>query len=162
MIGSSSSPILVNTAGQIFAGAGGSSVGGLADFQGTAGDNTVHSIPTNIPCIIIFNDAVLKDCRTTPIPPVVPVAPQAATPPFSVAGVGFDSSWFNLASDYFFFCYFFDEKYVHRKIAIYIQTGSKAASFKLYKMPKWEAQDEKVSERFQRDAPRKTPWLPIQ
>src|SRR6185436_19572901 len=53
-VGTLSSPILVNTSNEIFAGAGGQTRS-LADFYGTSFDNTVHAILSNPPCVIIFN-----------------------------------------------------------------------------------------------------------
>ena len=87
----------------------------LADFNGTSIDNTIHPIPTNPPCEIIFNGVIIKNCTIPPVPPT-PVVTVSLFP-----AVGFDSSFFNLASDFYFFTYFFDETYVKRDVAIYSQ-----------------------------------------
>ncbi|MFA6502477.1 MAG: hypothetical protein WCT85_06780, partial [Parachlamydiales bacterium] len=109
-VGSLSSPILVHSSGQVFAGAGGIKPT-LAVFNGSTVDNTIHEIPSNPPCRIIFNGIVIKDCNF--VPPVINVFAL----PFAVPG--FDSSYFNLASYYFFKSYFFDEKYLYRDVAMY-------------------------------------------
>jgi hypothetical protein len=113
-VGSLTSPLLVQSSNQIFAGADGHA-NSLADFDGTSFDNTVHPIPSNPPCQIIFNGVVIKNCTLPPIPPTPPTPPgkiKVKIPRFPFAMPGFDSSQFNLASDYFFFFYFFDETYV--------------------------------------------------
>ena len=115
-VGSLTSPILVNSSNQIFAGAGGSSRS-LADFDGTSIDNTVHPIPSNPPCTLIFNGVVLQDCAPAPIPPAPPVVVIIPSFPFAVPGM--DSSYFNLASDYFFKSYFFDDTYLRKETAVY-------------------------------------------
>lgn len=109
-VGTLSDPILVQTGGKIFAGADKSSLS-LANFNGSSSDHTVHPIPSNPPCKIIFNGKVIKDCTCS-------CGPSASSFSFRFpfAGVGFDSSFFNLASDYFFFVYFFDENTVRRKV----------------------------------------------
>lgn len=114
-VGSISSPILINTSNQIFAGAGGSALS-LADFNGTSVDNTVHDIPSNPPCIIIFNSIPIHEC-TAPPPPSPPSPGGGGGAgvirfifPFAVPG--FDSSFFNLASYYFFYDDFLDKRYL--------------------------------------------------
>lgn len=110
---------------QIFAGADGRP-DSLADFDGTSVDNTVHEIPSNPPCEIIFNNVIIKNCTIPPVPPVPPT-PAAAKAhkkrhrfPFAVPG--FDSSFFNLASDYFFLQYFLDDTYVRKEVAMYYRS----------------------------------------
>jgi hypothetical protein len=121
-VGTLSSPIFVTTSNQIFAGADGRA-DSLADFNGSSVDNTVHPIPSNPPCEIIFNGVVIKQCNL-PIPSgTVPSVQKVIAFPFAVPG--FDSSFFNLASDYFFMPYFFDEEYVHRHIPMLYKKTSK-------------------------------------
>jgi len=122
-IGSLPSPILVQTLGQIFAGADGSP-DSLADFDGSSSDNTIHPIPSNSPCKIIFNNVVIKDCTIPPVPPVppTPARKHKKRHSFPFAVPGFDSSFFNLASDYFFLPYFLDDRYVRKEIAIYYRS----------------------------------------
>jgi hypothetical protein len=110
-VGTLASPILVNAGGLIFAGAFGPS--SLANFNGFSSDNTVHVIPSNPPCIIIFNGVIIKNCKVPPTPPG-PSSAARKIPAFPFAVPGFDSSYFNLASDYFFMPYFFDDEYVRR------------------------------------------------
>ncbi|MFA5250159.1 MAG: hypothetical protein WC371_01970, partial [Parachlamydiales bacterium] len=95
-VGSLSSPILVNTSGQILAGST-----YLADFNGTSGDNTVNWLAANQPYIIIFNGVVIFD-RTVPLPTPVLVIPYIVE-----AAPGFDSSFFTLANDFFFKTFFY-------------------------------------------------------
>ncbi len=111
-VGTLASPILVNTTNQIYAGADGHA-NSLANFNGSSFDNTVHEIPSNPPCIIIFNGVVIKNCTTPPTPPSGGRR-ATTTPSFPFAVPGFDSSFFNLASDYFFFFDFIDESYFRR------------------------------------------------
>jgi hypothetical protein len=122
-VGTLSSPILVNSSNEIFAGAGGRP-DSLADFNGTSMDDTIHEIPSNPPCEIIFNDVIIKNCTIPPVPPV-PTSNAGAKKihRFPFAAPGFDSSSFNLASDYFFLPDFFDEKYVHRDVAMYYRAS---------------------------------------
>ncbi|HRW58938.1 MAG TPA: hypothetical protein P5048_04930, partial [Chlamydiales bacterium] len=92
-VGSLTSPIYVNTLGTITAGST-----YLADFNGTAVDDTVHRLETNGPDVVIFNGVVIYGALpsdTTTISARYLVAP------------GFDSSFFNLASDFFFKTFFF-------------------------------------------------------
>jgi hypothetical protein len=118
-VGTLTSPILVNTSNKIFAGAGGDPQS-LADFDGTSVDDTVHPIPSNPPCLIIFNDIVIKQCQVPPVPPTPPSPPgqKRKIPPFPFAVPGVDSSFFNLASDYFFLQYFFDLTYLRKEVAM--------------------------------------------
>jgi hypothetical protein len=120
-VGSRSSPILVHTNNQIIAGAV-----DLADFNGSSVDNTVHSLPSNPPCVVIFNGVTLRDCHA-PHPPTPPGPAPTPSPTSSIIGFaapGFESSYFNLASDYFFFPYFFDERYVKKSIPIFFKPSS--------------------------------------
>lgn len=117
-VGSTSSPIFVQTSGQIFAGADGSPAS-LADFQGSSFDNLVHEIASNPPCTIIFNTIVLQNCTLPPVPPSPGSPGVIVIFSFPFAVPGFDSSFFNLASDYFFWPYFFDERYIYREVAMY-------------------------------------------
>lgn len=103
-VGTLSSPILVHTSGQIFAGST-----YLADFNGSSSDNTVHEIPSNPPCVIIFNGITIQDCGRP--------NPSATPSVISLIGFptpGFNDSQFNLASDYYFLPYFYDERYFRR------------------------------------------------
>jgi hypothetical protein len=121
-VGTLSNAILVNTTNQIFAGAGGSP-DSFANFNGTSADNTVNPIPTNPPCFIFFNGVIVKSCTPPPPPPPTPSQPAKAkrrTLPFAVPG--FDSSYFNLASNYFFLPDFFDDRYVKKEVLIYYTT----------------------------------------
>ncbi len=131
-VGTLTSPIYVQTGGQIFAGASGlptlflgatQSTNSLVNFNGTSVDNTVNVIASNPPCKVIFNNVAIQDC-TSPFPPSPPnpSGPNNAGQkipeflPFAVPG--FDSSFFNLASDFFFFNYFLDERYVRKDVYI--------------------------------------------
>ncbi|MGH2611920.1 MAG: hypothetical protein ACRDFB_02595, partial [Rhabdochlamydiaceae bacterium] len=127
-VGSLSSPIFVQSLGQVFAGADGG-VESLADFNGTSSDNTIHAIPSNPPCIIIFNGVEIAHCS---VPSPVPSPSSGTSTQFPFAVPGFDSSYFNLASDYFFLFYFFDKTYVHRDIAIYWHTPAKPHWFQFF------------------------------
>ena len=114
-VGSLTSPIWVESQNTIFAGADGDPYS-LADFIGTsASDNTVHPIPSNPPCIIIFNNTIIKDCRS-PIPPTPPT-PVVVIPAF--ASAGFESSYFNLSNDFYFLPDFIDKRYVYRDVPMY-------------------------------------------
>jgi hypothetical protein len=130
-VGSVSSPILIQTGNQIFAGAGSGlpaiAVGGVprdhksAILTGTSIDDTVHAIPSNPPCILTWNGVTLNDCGLPPPPPPPPPGPPS--PPsnlydlffttgrglFIFAAPGFDSSYFNLSSDYYFRSFYSDE-----------------------------------------------------
>ena len=107
-VGALSSPLLVNTSNQIFAGST-----FLADFDGTASDNTVHPIPSNSPCIIIFNGIVIQQCT-------LPPPPSGGTPTFvSFAMADMEDSQFNLASDYFFLPFYLDERYFAHGLTLY-------------------------------------------
>ncbi|MBS0652598.1 MAG: hypothetical protein JSR39_03630, partial [Verrucomicrobia bacterium] len=137
-VGTIASPILVHSSNQVFAGAGGRA-DSLAVFNGSSVDNTIHAITSNPPCIIIFNGVEIKNCNAPPVPPT-PSGQRAhakAIPPFPFAVPGFDSSYFNLASDYFFFPYFFDDSYVRKDAPMYYrapaQTSNRAESFGRYK-----------------------------
>ncbi len=116
-VGTLASPIFVNTTNQIFVGADGH-VNSLANIIGSSQDNTVHPIVSNPPCVIIFNGIVIQNCALPPVPPSPPSPPSPSSPskviafPFAVPG--FDSSFFNLASDYFFFVDFLDDRYLRR------------------------------------------------
>jgi len=114
-VGSLTSPIFVQSADQIFAGAR-NSFGGLADFNGTSVDNTVHPIPSNPPCKIIFNDVVVKECSPLP-PPVPPIRVPGFAFPFSVPGV--NSSYFNLANNFYFLPFFLDDSYFCKPQLLY-------------------------------------------
>jgi hypothetical protein len=100
-VGSLASPILVHTSNQIIAGGT-----DLAVFEGSSIDNTVHAYAPNPPCVIIFNGATIQDCGVSP-----PTSSQAASSLIGFPSPGFDSSQFNLASDFYFLFYFIDEKY---------------------------------------------------
>jgi hypothetical protein len=110
-VGSLSSPILVHTEGQILAGACSSC---LADFEGSSSDNTVNVIESNPPCILYFNGVELRNCHVPP-PPPPPSPPSSNKIAFPFAVPGMDSSAFNLASDFFFLPYFFDDRYIHKE-----------------------------------------------
>ncbi|MBY0530107.1 MAG: hypothetical protein K2P51_07980 [Rhabdochlamydiaceae bacterium] len=129
-VGSLASPITVHTSNQIFVGADGHP-NSLADINGSSFDNTVHPITSNPPCKIIFNGVVIKDCI---IPPPVPPTPSATKhkkiPPFPFAVPGMDSSFFNLASDYFFFFDFIDDTYFRRNHLLYVKASPKKAAAK--------------------------------
>jgi len=56
-VGSAASPILVQTGGQIVAGAY-----DTASFNGISVDDTVNDLPSNPPCIVIFNGVILRQC----------------------------------------------------------------------------------------------------
>ena len=114
-VGSAANPILVHTSNQIFAGAGGPAPS-LAAFDGVSADNTVHPIPSDPPCIIIFNGVTIANCGAPPVPPVPPKPPIPPSPKvirFPFADPGFNSSFFNLASDYYFFPDFIDQSYFY-------------------------------------------------
>jgi filamentous hemagglutinin family protein len=102
-VGSLASPIFVQCAGQVFAGADGKAPS-LAAFKGNTMDNTIHEIASNPPCIIVFNGAYIKNCT---VPSILFPAP------------GFDSSFFNLASDYYFQSWFIDKRYLLKKNVIF-------------------------------------------
>ena len=108
-VGSFTSPILVNTSNQIFAGAT-----FLANLDGTAEDNTVQPILTNIPCIIIFNGIVIRTC-TLPTPTPPGTAALVITFPMP----GMQDSQYNLASDYYFLPFFLDKKYFLHGLNLY-------------------------------------------
>jgi hypothetical protein len=101
-VGTLTNPILVNTSNRIFAGAI-----QLADFEGSSGDNTVHPIPTNIPCMLIWNGAYVLNCEDVPI----------IIPPIAVPGV--ESSYFDLASDYYFTFTFLSDCYFWKDPLLY-------------------------------------------
>ncbi len=117
-VGTMTNPISVNSSDQIVAGST-----HLANFIGSSIDNSVQALASNPPCLIIFNNVtILNDC--TPIPPIPPVPPVPPAPiinkdklPFN--DPGFNSSFFNLASDYYFFPDFFDECYFYKIIPMY-------------------------------------------
>jgi hypothetical protein len=119
-VGSAASPILVNTSNQIFAGAGGA-FRSLAAFNGSSVDDTVNVITSNPPCVIIFNGVVIKDCGEEPGEGGSTV--NITQFPFAVPG--FDSSSFNLASDYFFLFYFFGPEFVHKYGLMYYIPSAK-------------------------------------
>jgi hypothetical protein len=112
-VGTLSSPILVNTSNQIFAGST-----HLADFDGTASDNTIHSIPSNPPCLIIFNGIIIKPCN-----PVIPSGGGGgrggASLFASFAMADMEDSQFNLASDYFFLPFYLDNHYFIHGLTLY-------------------------------------------
>lgn len=119
-VGSLDSPIEVNTSGQIIAGST-----FLANFNGTSGDDTVNSLESNPPCLIIFNGVIIYDCRT-------PVASATA-----FVAPGFDSSSFNLANDFFFKTFFLGKgRYVEeevRKLIYYKKTANIVTDIKKHK-----------------------------
>jgi hypothetical protein len=117
-----SSPILVNSSNQIFAGAFGEFNPSLADFNGISFDNTIHEIPSNPPCKIIFNGVLIKDC-THPIPPPVPPAPPSGFTEEDFFFAGVYSSFFNLSNDFYFYSDFLDENYIHEQ-TMYVRTGT--------------------------------------
>ena len=105
-VGSNSSPILIYTMNEIFAGAGGAQPS-LADFDGASVDNTIHSLSTDPPCIIIFNGIELYNCGAKPpSPSVLPSAPR-----FSFPFPEVESSFFNLSSDLYFLPGYLDRAY---------------------------------------------------
>lgn len=109
-VGSTSSPILVDTSNQIYTGST-----YLAEFNGSSIDNTVHEVLTNPPCIIIFNGITLKDCGVRPPPPPTPPTPLeqiiALTGSRGFVSAESELSSFNLASDFFFLFYWLGENY---------------------------------------------------
>lgn len=117
-VGTLASPIFVNSSAQIFAGAAGDE--SLADFNGTSSDNTIHEIPSNPPCEIIFNGVEIKKCHFVPPTPPTPPAPVVVTviPPFPFTVPGVESSYFTLADDFFFKCYFLTDDYIRRRNVI--------------------------------------------
>ena len=126
-VGTVANPILVNAANQIFAGAT-DSRGGLAVFDGTSIDNSVHAIPSNPPCVIIFNGITIADCHfPNPTPsPGAAAAAQAFRFPFMVPGV--ETSYFTLADDYFFLPFILDDRYFRKELHLYASSKkSKAA-----------------------------------
>jgi filamentous hemagglutinin family protein len=138
-VGSLTSPINVNTTNQIFVGADGHA-NSLADINGSSFDNTVHAIPSNPPCTIIFNGIVIKDCILPPVPPPS-AGGRRKIPPFPFAVPGVDSSFFNLASDYFFFFDFIDDSYFRRNQLVYARgnskkTASRSRNQSLQRVPK--------------------------
>ncbi len=144
-VGTLASPILVHTSNQIFAGAGGRP-DSLAVFNGSSVDNTVHPIPSNPPCEIIFNGVIIKNCQVPPVPPgpaPSPARKKVFSFPFAVPG--FDSSYFNLASDYFFFTYFLDDSYLRESAPMYYRAGGKT-SWNFFKRWSNHFQDIQMSE----------------
>jgi hypothetical protein len=107
-VGSYSSPIFVTTDGAIFIGAN-----YLADLNGSSASGNPIDIPSNPPCILIWNGDVLRDCDIA-----YAFASWGAVP-------GFDSSDFNLASDYFFLPFFLEKKYLYQKAAMYYREPRK-------------------------------------
>ena len=122
-VGSLDSPILVNTSGQIISGST-----FLADFNGTSGDNTVHRLTSNPPCLVIFNGVIIYDCRTPPGP--TPIYPSVEN---GIAAPGFNSSSFTLANDFFFKTFFLDDTYLEaeRKLIYYKTTINKVKANQL-------------------------------
>jgi hypothetical protein len=130
-VGTLSNPILINTSNQIYAGADGH-LDSLANFNGSSFDNTVHEIPSNPPCTIIFNGVVIKSCTLPPTPTPTPTPAQNLVFPFAVPGV--ESSFFNLASDYFFFFDFIDDRYFRRnQLMYYARTARSASASSIFK-----------------------------
>jgi hypothetical protein len=78
-VGSIPSPIQVNSTGLVYAG-----TPSLADFNGSAGGSTITPIPSNLPCILIFNTIYLRNC--TPPTPVGPPGPQGPAGPTGATG----------------------------------------------------------------------------
>jgi hypothetical protein len=132
-VGSLVSPILVHTNNLIFAGGI-----DLADFNGSSIDDTVHPIPSNPPCDIIWNSVLIKSC-TRPIP--VPV-PGGTSIPASIRIVfpmpGVESSFFNLASDFYFLPYFLNMDYIRKSVLLYTRSTSKAPKLKIIKRLKFQ------------------------
>ena len=127
-VGSLLSPIYVNTLGTITAGAGeGYS---LADFTGSSSDNTVHAYPSNPPCVIYFNGVKIKDCGAPPPPPPPGPTPSSSFSPYDLKGSsyfaveGVYDSQFNLASDYYFYTYILNGKYLKKPISIFFKTDA--------------------------------------
>ncbi len=119
-VGSLANPIYVPGGSNILVG-GSENLRTQANFSSiapkakiVAGSPNVTSIVTNPPCIIIVNGTVIKDCTCSPslCAPGVKII-SVSELPFAVPG--FDSSQFNLASDFFFFPYFFNEDYLRQE-----------------------------------------------
>lgn len=66
-IGRLISPISINTSGELFAGAK-----EIAYLEGISVDDSVHEIPSNPPCGIVWNGVVIKECIKPPVPPITP------------------------------------------------------------------------------------------
>ena len=98
-VASIANPLLVNAGGQVFAGSH-----YLSAFDGTTSDSTIHEYAPNPSCVIYFNGVQIAAC--TPPSPSLPSVPATlfATP-------GFNSSFFNLANDFFFLPSTLDKKY---------------------------------------------------
>ena len=110
-VGSIASPILVNASQGIIVGST-----YLADFNGIelgapiVGYN-ISTYDLNPPCVVIFNGVTILDCHR---PPPVPPGPPVPSTVFVITGFaapGFENSQFNLASDYYFYPYFYDSSY---------------------------------------------------
>lgn len=90
-IGSLGAPIEIHSSFLIFAGAPQT----LANIVGSSADNTVHAIPENQPCPLIFNGVTLATC-----PPPPPSPPKIPARDFYVPGIY--SQYNSLASDSYF------------------------------------------------------------
>jgi filamentous hemagglutinin family protein len=101
-----SSPINVNSGGQVFAGSP-----TLGVFSGTTSDNTIHPLPSNPPCILIFNGVLLADCTDPHFVPPGTNVPGARPSNMDVMFVqGIYNFFFNLGSDFYFLPDWIDEK----------------------------------------------------
>lgn len=110
-IGSTSSPIAVNTTGIVIAG----TPSQLADFSGTAQGNTIFINPINVPCPLIFNGVVIHPCPTPPSPPPPPLPPPLLIPARNFYVSGIYSQYNSLASDGYFLAELVDEDYIKRR-----------------------------------------------
>jgi hypothetical protein len=120
-VGTVASPIFVTTTGEITAGA---TATGLAAFEGSSSDNTVHAYSSNPPCIIYFNGVKIKDCGISPPPsPSNPSVSNLKGSRFFAVVYVFDSQ-FNLGSDYFFFTEFLNDRYIRKPVPIFASQKS--------------------------------------
>lgn len=123
-VGSRSSPIRVQSGGEV-------TVGGdyIAVFTGSTIDNTILAYADNPPCIISFNGVDIKDCGLRP--PTPPSGPISLVNIKGFATAGMNSSFFNLASDFYFKTYLLNDDYFssHSKWAYYkVPKGVKKAA----------------------------------
>lgn len=99
-VGTIESPIAVDASWIVIAGAPQK----LAAFSGTTDDGTIHPLPNNFPCPLIFNGITLINC------PSVPPFPNIPARDFYVPGIY--SQYNSLASDYYFFPEVIDPSYI--------------------------------------------------
>ena len=97
-VASVNNPLVVNAGGQVFAGSS-----YLAAFDGTTSDGTIHPYSPHPACVIYFNGVKIADCGSSSTLPPVP-ATLFATP-------GFNSSFYNLANDFYFLPSSLDDSY---------------------------------------------------